>query len=204
MVGIRAGHLTIFILLMSITIIINSCKSPDSKGKIQMGLSEMTRQETIKAMVEKFGASANNRIEIGVQQVGDRWKAADGTDQDFQVFCTEYFSSDQSELDAIFDRFQKNLESLYGNLNRVSRDFKWVLDVDRGKVFPIDYLWANYSPSAHTSDDLFNTKLAFAGLVTFPIENLEQKNTLGEEWSRRKWAEVRLVEEFMTRVPAEV
>ena len=200
----RIGQLTIFILLLTLTIIINSCQSPDSKGNSQMGVDETTKQETSKSLVEKFGDSAKSRIEIGVQQVAERWTVSDGTGQDFQVFCTENFTADQTELDAIFDRFQKNLESLYGNLNRVSRDFKWALDVERGKVFPVDYLWANYSPSAHTSDDLFKTKLALVALLNFPLENLEQKNSQGADWSRRKWAEVRLVEEFMTRVPAEI
>jgi hypothetical protein len=204
MVNIKARYLAVFVLLITVSHILISCKLPESKGKDQISLSKMIKQQTIQAMAEKFGDSAAERIEIGVQQVADRWKAADGTEQEFQAFCSENFSTDQTELDAIFERFQKNLESLYGNLNRISRDFKWALDVDCGKVFPIDYLWANYSPSAHTSDDLFNTKLAFVALLNFPIENLEQKNSQGVDWSRRKWAEVRLVEEFMTRVPAEV
>jgi hypothetical protein len=76
--------------------------------------------------------------------------------------------------------------------------------VDVGPVYTIDYLFANYEPYAHVSEDLFKTKIAFAALLNFLLETLEQKNLEGLNWSCKKWAEVRLVEDFSSRVPADI
>lgn len=203
MTSVPFKKLSLFLLIIIFQFFIG-CSKPELEGKTEMMLTENILQETTTAMIEKFGTDASERIEIGVRQVADRWKTTDGSHQEFQNFCLENFSTDRSELEAISHRFQKNLESLYGNLHRISRDFKWVLDVDCGKVLPVDYLWANYSPFAHTSDDLFKTRLAFVVLLNFPLESLAKKNDQGMGWSRQKWADVRLVEEFQSRVPAEV
>ena len=76
--------------------------------------------------------------------------------------------------------------------------------MDVGPVYTIDYLFANYEPYAHVSEDLFKTKIAFAALLNFPLETLEQKNLEGLNWSCKKWAEVRLVEDFSSRVPGDI
>ena len=76
--------------------------------------------------------------------------------------------------------------------------------MDVGPVYTIDYLFANYEPYAHVSEDLFKTKIAFAALLNFQLETLEQKNLEGLNWSRKKWAEVRLVEDFSSRVPGDI
>ena len=64
--------------------------------------------------------------------------------------------------------------------------------------------FANYNPSAHVNDDLFNTKIAFAALLNFPITTLEEKNKNAETWSRKDWAATRLTEYFDLRLPSDV
>ena len=193
---------TLTILTMSVLYF--GCSGQNTKGQTDMVINESAKENTISAMVAKFGDSARDRIDKGVNQVSLRWHKSDGTAQDFQDFCLNNFSTDSVQLNVIFTRFQDHLESLYGNLLRISRNFNWQLQVDVGPVYAIDYLFANYEPYAHVSEDLFKTKIAFAALLNFPLETLEQKNLEGLNWPRKKWAEVRLVEDFSSRVPADV
>ncbi len=175
----------------------------ETKGGTLMSHQDL-QEQTIEKMVEKFGGNARERIRSGVLQVAARWQKSDGNEQEFRKFCLEKFTTDPEELNVIFTRFQKNLESLYGNLHRISRDFDWALQVDIGPAYPVDYLFANFNPFAHVSDDAFQTKLAFIVLLNYPVHTLQEKIEAGMDWSRKKWAEVRLVEEFTTRVPADI
>jgi len=169
-----------------------------------MTITQDIQQTVIDSLIAKFGEEHRSRIEFGVRQVAERWQKSDGDVQAFREFCLEHFQTDPQKRDVLFTRFQKNLESLYGNLHCISRDFNWALQVDIGPVYPVDYLFANYNPFAHVSDDLFQTKLAFTVLLNFPIYSLEEKYSKGNSWSRKQWAEARLAEEFRSRVPAEV
>lgn len=176
----------------------------NSTGDVKMGLPESTQKKVVSALVEKHGESARKRIEMGVGQAAARWQTKDGSEQDFIEFCLDHFLNDPKERKALFARFQKNQEVYLGRLHQISRQFRWALDVDKGKVNPIDYLYASFDPMAHVQDDAFNTKIAFAALLNFSLETLENKNSSGKEWTREKWAETRLAEEFMTRLPSEV
>ncbi|RQW07491.1 MAG: hypothetical protein EH225_01745 [Calditrichaeota bacterium] len=169
-----------------------------------MGLNQESREKVRQAMLEKFGSEFQTRIETGVTQTADRWIAEDGTADDFREFCLTNFATNEQEMEAIFQRFQQNLEAYYGHLHQISRQFNWALQVDIGKVYPVDYLFANLDPYAHTSEDAFKSRIAFSALLNYPLETLESKNQNGMEWSRKKWAEVRLAEEFMNRIPSDV
>ena len=63
---------------------------------------------------------------------------------------------------------------------------------------------SGYSPLAHFSDDMFANKLAFITIINFPHYSLEEKNTLGRDWTRQEWAFARMGDIFTTRVPAAV
>jgi len=190
--------LFIFISMVGINCVQNTT------GDSKMGLPESTVKKVITALVEKHGDAEKNRIETGVNQVAARWQNSDGSEQDFQEFCLTQYLTDPEERKALFARFQKNQEIYLGNLHRISRQFRWALDVDRGKTYPIDYLYASFDPMAHVQDDAFNTKIAFAALLNYPLETLQKKNDEGMDWAREKWAETRLAEEFMTRLPSKV
>lgn len=199
-----ARHLTCLLLIsMSISIIL-SCSSQKTEGITEMGLNKAIQKKTTKAMLEKYGETVKNRIETGVAQVAERWHKSDGTEEVFMEFCLKNFTTDTSELNVIFSRFQDHLEKIYGNLHRISRDLNWQLQVDSGPVHSIDYLFANYEPFAHVSEDFFKSKLAFVALLNFQLENIERKNQESLEWPRKKWAKIRMVENFAIRIPSDV
>jgi hypothetical protein len=191
-------------VLLSFTFLISffGCTGQNSEGRTEMGLNETSKNKITTILVGKFGVSAKEKIQKGVDQSGSRWEPADGSEAKFEEFCLKNFSNTPEETEAIFQRFQENLESYYGNLHKISRRFNWALQVDIGKVYPVDYLFANLDPFAHSSNDFFQTKIAFSALLNFPLESLDTMNDEGMQWSRKKWAEVRLAEEFMNRVPS--
>ncbi len=196
--------LKIALLFFIPAILFLNCEIRDSKGNLKMGISDRVKNQTIQSLVDMTGDSHRQSIEVGVSQVAARWSEADGSEKEFTEFCEKYFVSDSLNRDIVFYRFQQNLETLYGNLHQIARQFRWALDVEKGPIYPIDYLFVNYEPFAHVSQDVFQTKLAFAALLNFPLENLETKNSSGMDWSRKKWAETRLAEEFAVRVPSEI
>ena len=155
-------------------------------------------------LVDKYGESQRPRIQRGIAQVRQFWRAEDGTPAEMETFIVQNFAGTQETHDALFDRFQFALESVDGHMAEISRDLKWQADLDIGTVYPFDETMAGYDPSAHLNDDWFQNKLAFIVLLNFPLTTLEQRLTEGEKWSRRQWAESKLALRFSRRVPSEV
>lgn len=201
--NLKIQAISAFLITLLLLIVI-SCSPKNTEKTHSMKINQSTQEEIIRAMVEKFGDSHRTRIQYGVHQVAARWQESDGSEDEFKKFCLKYFVTDPAESDHLFGQFQKNLEALYGNLHRISRQFDWAMQVDEGPVYNIDYLFANFNPFAHVSDDAFDTKIAFVALLNYSLPTLREKNEQGMQWSRRRWAEVRLAEEFIGRVPAKV
>lgn len=202
------------ILSLSLTLVVNAMafnRRPvrGATSAAQQGGAGLPwlKEATVKMeaeMVAKHGEAQRARIARGLKQVADFWRAEDGDRSVFEDFVRTNFAGDQATLDAMFKRFQHNLEQLDGHMLEISREFRQQSDLDVGEILPFDELFAGYNPSAHATDDFFKNKLAFVVLLNFPLSTLEQRLTEGEKWSRRQWAETRLAQRFSKRVPAEV
>ncbi len=155
-------------------------------------------------LVAKYGEGQRARLQRGLKQAGEFWRAEDGNQQVFEEFVRANFAGDQKTLDTMFDRFERLMEQLAGHMHEINREFRNQADLDVGPMLPIDEIFAGYDPSAHIADDFFQNKLAFAVLLNFPLTTLEQRLKEGQNWTRRQWAEVRLAQSFSKRVPAEV
>ena len=161
-----------------------------------------TTERLEKELIAKHGEGQRARVERGLRQVAEFWRAEDGGAAVFEDFVRGNFAGDQAALDTMFNRYQQMLEQLYGHMHEINREFRQQADLDAGPVLPFDELFAGYDPSAHVVDDFFNNKLAFVVLLNFPLTTLEQRLTQGPDWSRRQWAEVRLAQAFSKRIPA--
>ena len=155
-------------------------------------------------LIAKYGDQQRPRIERGLHQVSEFWRAEDGDEAAFQEFIRTNFAGNQATLDTMFNRFQNLLEQLNGHMHEIRREFNQQSDLDLGPVLPFDEVFAGYDPSAHVIDDFFNNKLAFTVLLNFPLTTLDQRLKDGPNWTRRQWAEARLAERFDKRIPAEV
>ncbi|MGD0200365.1 MAG: hypothetical protein ABSD27_06395 [Bryobacteraceae bacterium] len=155
-------------------------------------------------LVVRYGETQRGRLQRGLKQVSEFWRAGDGDAAVFEDFIRRNFAGDQAALDTLFTRCETLSEQLDGHMLEIVRAFRTQVDLDLGPIMPYDETLAGYDPGAHVSEDLFSNKLAFAVLLNFPLTTLEERLANGERWTRRQWAEVRLAQRFSRRVPAPV
>ncbi len=171
----------------------------DQPAWLEDSVDTLTRE-----LVGTHGEDQRPRVERGLRQVADFWRADDGDRDAFEAFARRNFAGDQAALDVMFNRFEKLLEQLDGHMLEILLAFREQSDLDIGPILPFDEQFAAYDPAAHVSDDFFRNKLAFVVLLNFPITTLEERLGNGADWTRRQWAESRLAERFARRVPADV
>src|SRR5690349_7650568 len=112
-------------------------------------------------LVAKYGEAQRARLQRGMKQVADFWRAEDGDQAAYEELIRTHFAGDAATLDALFNRLQFVLESMYGHMQEIGRDLRWQSDLDLGPVMPFDEILAGYDPSAHINDDFFQNKMAF-------------------------------------------
>ena len=113
--------------------------------------------------VRRAGARA---LERGVDQVAALWRPEDG---DRRVRVAQYFIADPAMLDTTFTRFETASEQLYGHFLEIGRELRRNVDLDLGPLVPVDELFGGFDASAHLTDDLFKSKIAFVALLNFPL-----------------------------------
>ncbi len=149
-------------------------------------------------LLAKHGDANKARIDQGVEQVATLWRASDG---DLTAFVLEQFLPDQPARDRLFARMQDMNEQIRGHFLELGRASRWHTEVDTGPMAAVEPLLAAYDPSAHITEDMFGSKVAFAALLNFPLTTLADRIKHGESYSRRQWAEARLTSKFDTRIP---
>ncbi len=198
----KLSALLVCALILSSQLTFAQAQTPQAGGPPAWMKDVLTKLEA--SLTAKYGEGQRARVRSGLNQVSRFWRVEDGDAAEFEEFVNANFAGDQATLDATFERFQHNLEQLYGHMAEIGREFRSQSELDIGPVLPFDHLFAGYDPSAHLSEDLFKSKIAFVVLLNFPLTTLEQRLSEGERWSRRQWAEARLAQQFSTRVPAEI
>jgi len=191
----------ILILLTGLVLFFSCIQQPGGK---MSSISETTINQTVENLVQKHGDEQQNRVDTGVRQVANLWQKSDGSAETFTQFCLDNFVADPEQLDLVADRFESNLESIYGHFHEISRHLSEPMDLDLGPMLAVDYQFAEYSPYTHLAEDLFKNGVAFSALLNFPLYTLDERLKLGSDWSRNDWARARLVENFSERVPAEI
>jgi hypothetical protein len=174
-------------------------ESPKPKGDAKIAGSVIA--DAKKQLIAKHGDAKSADIERGVDQVAQLWRESDG---DFTAFCLEQYVPDQAGRDKLFERLQEINEQMRGHFLELGRTARWNTEVDTGPMAPVEPLLASYDPSAHSVDDMFKTKVAFAALLNFPMVKLADLIKVSETFTRRQWAEVRLTRKFDTRIPSEL
>jgi hypothetical protein len=179
-----------------------STRQRESASGAPGGAMEKTKQAQLKSeLVGKYGEPQRERINRGVDQIVVLWRPSDG---DPAQFAKEHFIADSKVLDATFERLENAIEQLDGHFLEIGRELRRPTDLDLGPLLPLDPLLSSLDASAHITEDLFQSKIAFEVLLNFPLTTLEERLTQGKDYSRRKWAEVRLAGRFSRRIPAEI
>ncbi len=183
--------------------IILYCTQKEGVGRM-MFINNSQSESVINELITVHGEKERDRIEKGVRQVSQFWRQEDGNGESFSTFCRDYFIVDPEILQKTIDRYEQNFESVFGHLQEVSRELSVPMHLDIGPMLSVDYLFAEYAPQAHVIEDFFKNKIAFVALLNFPLYTLEERLQLSPSWSRKEWAQARLVEHFYARVPSEV
>jgi len=154
---------------------------------------------------QKSPVSTDKSAPLGVQQAAALWTEEDGSQADFDQLVADYYCSSDSERLALFESMSRILENVYQSADMLTVDLlKPTQLTNAAEPQTPDWIMSGYSPLAHFLDDMFANKLAFITIINFPHYTLEEKNTLGKNWTRQEWAYARMGDVFTTRVPAEV
>jgi len=154
---------------------------------------------------QKSPISTDKSAPLGVQQAAALWTEEDGSQADFDQLVADYYCTSDSERLALFESMSRILENVYQSADMLTIDLlKPTQLTNAAEPQTPDWIMSGYSPLAHFLDDMFANKLAFITIINFPHYTLEEKNTLGKNWTRQEWAYARMGDIFTTRVPAEV
>lgn len=144
------------------------------------------------------------RMERGVKQAAALWTPEDGSAEEFRAFVDAHYAQTEEERTALFESLSRMMERLNESANMLTVELlKPTQLTNAGEPTDIDWIMSGYDTKAHLMDDLFANKVAFITVLNFPFYTLEEKNTLGEHWTRREWAEARLGDVFTSRIPAQ-
>ena len=197
-------HKTISALGVVLVAMLLSCTSCSRKNTTasMSNIDSVTVEATLQAIAKAHPGTDLARAERSIPQLAALWTADDGTPEQFQSFCLEHFVADTAALWRMAQTLQANLESLWGCFNKISVDLKLPLHVSGPEPTALDEMFGGFDPSAHFDDDMFQQKIAFVVVLNFPFYTLDEKNSMGAQWSRRQWAYARLGDLFTSRVPA--
>ena len=185
-------------------ILVISCTQQPQKQESMGIIPSTVIDETILRLKEKFPDASVFRIEKGVKQAEGFWTVDDGNAEEFTQFCLNSFASTDTEQKELYEKLSSNFEVIYGYFHMMNRTLTEPLHLDTGPLTEIDLIFGAYSPSAHLYEDLFKNKIAFITLLNFPFYSLEEKNNLGNNWSRLEWAYARTGDLFTKRVPSAI
>lgn len=200
------------ILLIGLSVflvgLLSACKksSVNNEEMAQMAafIPETQIAITTRQLKDSLGEVHSFRIERGVQQVAQLWREEDGGADEFSDFCKKSFVSDSAQLEILFSTLERNFEVISGYYHKMDVLLKAPLQLQGPEITPVDMMFGSYDASAHLTDDLYGNKIAFLTALNFPFYTLEEKTELGEVWSRKEWAYVRMGDRFTSRVPAAI
>ena len=143
-------------------------------------------------------------LQRGIDQCAALWRPEDGTKDEFNAFVKQWAATTPEARQALFEKLSRALEIFNTQANQLTIELGRPTVLAEGDPGEIDYLLNSYDASAHFSDDMFASKVAFITILNFPHYTLEEKNALGPGWDRQQWAYARLGDVFTERVPAAV
>lgn len=171
--------------------------------------THMIKEESIQQALTSFQQTYPNAdlvlAERGVRQVAALWQEADGTETDFVELITTHYAATAEEKKVLYDRLSHILEQCGQSADLLNNTLQEPTTlVGKGEPSTVDWIISGYSPMAHFTEDMFANKIAHICVLNFPSFTLEEKNTLGQGWTRLEWAYARMGEVFNTRIPGSI
>lgn len=189
------------LIIAGIMTILMACQNQSNTPMI----SEASIQQALTSIVQSHPNVDSLLTERGVRQVAALWQQTDGTEADFVELVTTHYAATAEERKVLFDRLSYILEQCGQSADLLNNTLQEPTTlVGKGEPCVVDWIISGYSPMAHFTEDMFANKIAHICVLNFPSYTLEEKNTLGQEWTRQEWAYARMGEVFNTRIPGSV
>ena len=175
-----------------------------TKTKTTM-ISEQTIQQAVSSVLAAQPDADSNMVARGAKQVAALWRANDGTEEDYlNLVASSYVSTDEAKQQ-LYDRMAYILEQCSQSADRLNNILQEPTTlVDKGEPTSVDWIISGYSPMSHFAEDMFANKIAHICVLNFPHYSLEEKNSLGKNWTRQEWAYARMGDVFSSRIPGSV
>jgi hypothetical protein len=168
-------------------------------------IHEETIQQALTTITQDHPNTDLSLLERGVRQVAALWQESDGTENEFLEFVQTQYVANPTDKQILYNRLSFILEQCGQSadlLNNTLQEPTTLLE--KGEPTPVDWIISGYSPMAHFAEDMFANKVAHICVLNFPHYTLEEKNTLGDHWTRLEWAYARMGDVFSYRVPGSV
>ena len=189
------------IIFLGIAALLTACQ-PQHKPVM---ISDTTIQASITAIIAAHPEADAVLVRRGVEQVAALWQENDGTEADFRELVNSSFAVGCEERQVLYDRLARIIEQCNQSADMLNNTLQEPTTlVGKGEPTSVDWIISGYSPMAHFVEDMFANKIAHICVLNFPHYTLEEKNTLGKEWTRQEWAYARLGDIFTDRVPGNI
>ena len=188
-------------LFLGIAVVLTACH-PKHK---QVMISDSTIQASITAITVAHPEADAALVARGVEQVAVLWNESDGTETDFLELVSDSYAGNYEEKQMLYNRLTRIIEQCSQSADILNNTLQEPTTlVGKGEPTSVDWIISGYSPMAHFAEDMFANKIAHICVLNFPYYTLEEKNTLGKDWSRQEWAYARLGDLFTNRVPGNI
>ena len=189
------------IIFLGIAALLTACQ-PKHK---QIMISDTTIQASIAAITTAHPEADVALVTRGVEQVATLWQENDGSEADFQDLVSRSYAGTCEEKQMLYNRLAYIIEQCNQSADMLNNTLQEPTTLlGKGEPTQVDWIISGYSPMAHFTEDMFANKIAHVCVLNFPHYSLEEKNTLGKDWSRQEWAYARLGDVFTDRVPGNV
>lgn len=194
-------HMKYPTLFMSIAVILTACQTKTQTAMI----SDTTLQQAVSNVLATHSEADSCTVARGAAQVAALWRESDGTEEDYLTLITNSYAGTDEAKKQLYDRMAFILEQCGQSADMLNNTLQEPTTLlGKGDPTQVDWIISGYSPMAHFAEDMFANKIAHICVLNFPHYTMEEKNTLGKEWTRQEWAYARLGDVFSSRVPGNV
>ena len=187
------------IFLLGISLLLAACHNNATM------ISEQHIQSAITTVLQAHPTADSAMLARGAKQVAALWRESDGTEMDYQTLIASSYAATDAEKEQLYNRMAFILEQCSQSADMLNNTLQEPTTLlGKGEPTQIDWIISGYSPMAHFAEDMFAYKIAHICVLNFPHYSLEEKNTLGKDWTRKEWAYARLGDVFSSRVPGHV
>ena len=186
------------ILFLSIAALLTACQTTTM-------INETTIQQAVSNVLTAHSEADSSMVARGAVQVAALWRESDGTEENYLTLITNSYAGTAEAKKQLYDRMAFILEQCGQSADMLNNTLQEPTTLlGKGNPTQVDWIISGYSPMAHFAEDMFANKIAHICVLNFPHYTLEEKNTLGKEWTRQEWAYARLGDVFSSRVPGNV